>query len=285
MGDGRCRCCCISYRTRVTLFAFTNVVRSGSLLWSSPSSLTFSAFFQFLAGVQLILPLISSGFILYFTGSKKEFEAKYVLHHETISLFERIPKIVLRPPDSSQISVEYVGKWREGVVNWSRNANGFSFSNAGMPHSQLQSDLHVWSSWIFMKVVILVYSALLYTGARKVTLTTKDLLVGFLMILIPGNSLSFFTEKLRSSPELVCPPGPAHPPLPPPPRHGLWPRAHEDEAPQVPGLPGRPRRLQPPGPPLCVFLPAGSAERKGRGSAGRRRKAGRAFGVGRGEVP
>jgi len=124
MGEGRCRCCCVTYQTRVILFAVTNV---------------------FLTAVQLFLPLISSSFILYFSATKQSFQAKYVLHEETMSIFQRIPAIVLRPPDSSKISVEHVG----------------------MPHSALQSDLHVWASWVFVKVIMLSYSVVLYTGARK----------------------------------------------------------------------------------------------------------------------
>jgi len=124
MGEGRCRCCCVTYQTRVVLFAVTNV---------------------FLTAVQLFLPLISSSFILYFTATKQTFQAKYVLHQETLGIFQRIPAIALRPPDSSKISVEDVG----------------------MPHSPLQSDLHVWASWIFVKVIMLAYAVVLYRGARK----------------------------------------------------------------------------------------------------------------------
>ncbi|OXA50888.1 uncharacterized protein LOC110853404 isoform X2 [Folsomia candida] len=139
MGEGRCRCCCVTYQTRVTLFAVTNV---------------------FLTTVQLFLPMISSSFILYFTATKQSFQAKYVLHEETMSIFQRIPSIVLRPPDSSQITVEDVG----------------------MPHSPLQSDLHVWASWIFVKVVMLAYAVVLYTGARK---KSYNLVVSWFALNIP----------------------------------------------------------------------------------------------------
>jgi len=125
MGEGRCTCCCITYQTRVTLFAFTNVV---------------------VTAMQLIVPLISSGFILYFQLTQQQFEARYILHEETISIFQRIPSIVLKPPDSSKISNEEM---------------------AGALHSPLQSDLHVWASWIFIKLVMLFYAVLLYSGARK----------------------------------------------------------------------------------------------------------------------
>lgn len=36
MGEGRCRCCCITYQTRVTLFAVTNVVSQNERVKKDP---------------------------------------------------------------------------------------------------------------------------------------------------------------------------------------------------------------------------------------------------------
>jgi len=170
---------------------------------------------KILTGFQLLMPLIPSGFMVYFQVTRQKFQARYVLKEETLSIFQRVPNIYLQPfINSSQVSIQDLGRFINSWIHINSKKKSQKPQIQMLVErtsSSLQSDMHVWASWIFMRSAVFIYSLVLLCGARKVSFTNHNIYIFDIKEFVHNwthkqtYKLNFgFPEKLQSLFGMVC---------------------------------------------------------------------------------